>query len=383
MRGLLAYFWSSLAQRSSGTWVRPNVGRLSAIITLVGSILLLGFYVHVWREHDPRGSDFTAFYSGAILWERHQPVFDRSAACQIQSQLGGRLCMPFFHPPLLLPLVSLLSNENYHQSYLRWMIVLLMTLALCTVPLYGLTKSIVSTLALMAFLPLLFGFLHGQDSLFVLLGLLFFPIFLRDGRDTLAGVALSLTALRPTLAIALGIPLLFANRRAFCSFFVSGLVLTLYSFMLVGTVGFRDLAHALVTSAQTDPTTRPDRMYSVVGVLSWLGLSPIWAWILFVASVPWISILWRKRGLTFSTFAFAILLTTFTSPHLHVHDLAFLMVPLIAWPAAAVMLASVAFMVLVYFNVSQLFVYALMLALALHIRITASTVDSACGYYEQ
>lgn len=383
MLRLLAYLSSTLAQRSKGTFVHPNVARLAATLTLVLSILLLGFYVHVWREHDPRGSDFTAFYSGAILWQRHQPVYDRSAACQIQSQLGGRLCMPFFHPPLLLPVVSLVSNEHYEQSYLRWMIVLLMALALCAVALYGLTKSIVSTLALIVFLPVLFGFLHGQDSLFVLLGLLFFPIFLRGGRDSLAGVALSLTALRPTLAIALGIPLLFANRRAFCSFFVCGLLLTLFSFALVGTAGFRDLAEALVTSAQTDPSTRPDRMYSVVGVFSWLGLSPAWAWILFVASVPSISILWLKRGLTFSTFALAIVLTTFTSPHLHLHDLAFLIVPLIAWPAVAVMLVSVGFMVLLSSNLSQVFMYALMLILALHIVTTPSTVDSACRYYEQ
>jgi hypothetical protein len=148
-------------------------------------------------------------------------------------------------------------------------------------------------------------------------------------------------------------------------------MLTLYSFMLVGTDGFRDLAHALIYSAQTDPTTRPDRMYSMVGVLYWLGLSPAWSWILFVASLPCISILWRKRGLTFSTFALAIVLTTFTSPHLHIHDLAVLIVPLIAWPAVAVVFVSIGFMALLSFNLSQVFIYIVMLTLALYIYKTS------------
>ena len=241
--------------------------------------------------------------------------------------------------------------------------VLLAVLGLCVIPLYGLTKSFVSSLALIAFSPVLSGFLGGQDSLFVLLGLLFFSLFLSKGKDSLAGIALSLTVLRPTLAVALGITLLFANRRAFGFFFSSSLLLTLYSFALVGLGGFHDLALALFSHGQSDPTTRPDRMYSVVGLLNRLGLSPSWAWILFAASIPCIALLWRKRGLTVSTFALAIVITTFASPHLHIHDLVFVMVPLTTWPAIAVVLVSIAFMSL---GLSQLFIYALMLALVIH-----------------
>lgn len=336
--------------------------RVAQTLSVIFVILLAAFYVSVWRAHDPHGSDFVAFYSGAILWEQNKPIYDQKIICELQAPLGGRLCMPFFHPPILLPLYSLVSHGNYHQSYLRWTVVLLLALALCAFPLYKITRSVVSTLALLTFVPVLFNFLHGQDSIFVLIGLLGFALLLRDGRNTLAGVALSLTTLRPTLAITLGLPLLLVNRRAFASFFVSSLALTLYSLVLVGPGGFRDLAQSLIHYGQVDPSTRPDRMYSVVGLLTWLRVSPAWAWLLFAVSVPMIGLLWRRRGLTLSTFGLALVITTFASPHLHIHDLIFLVVPLIAWPALATVIASALMMAL---GLSQVFTYLLMLALGL------------------
>ena len=70
------------------------------------------FYVFVWRAHDPRDNDFAAFYSGAVLWERDEPLYDQAKVCQIQAQIPVKLCFPFFHPPVLIPLLSLVSNDD-------------------------------------------------------------------------------------------------------------------------------------------------------------------------------------------------------------------------------------------------------------------------------
>ena len=339
------------------------------VLTLTVSIALAVFYVFVWLAHDPRDNDFAAFYSGAVLWERNERAYDQAKVCQIQSQIPVKLCLPFFHPPVLLPLLSLASDDDYQRSYRRWIVGLLIVLVCCAIPLCQLTKSVVHSLTLIVFLPMLFGFLQGQDSLFVLFGLLCFAWLLRSGKDVLAGVCLSLTTLRPTLAIALGVPLFFANRRAFWSFFVAGLALTLYSLALVGPRGFQDLVTALLTGAQSDPTTRPDRMYSVTGALVWLGVDERWTWLLFIASSPAVTLLWVKQRLTISTFGAAIVIAVFASPHLHAHDLVFLIIPLLAWPSFAVLLASFGFMVSLNFRFSHFFVYCLMVGLVTTLRL--------------
>src|SRR5215216_7973617 len=95
------------------------------VLTLILSVLLLGFYAKTWHEHDPHGSDFAAFYSAALLWKQQQNPYDHSRVCGIQSQAGVTLCLPFFHPPVLLPLLSMVSDDDYEASYLRWSAILL------------------------------------------------------------------------------------------------------------------------------------------------------------------------------------------------------------------------------------------------------------------
>src|SRR5687768_6712255 len=96
------------------------------ILTVVLTLLMPGFYVMTWRQHQhPYGSDFAAFYSAALLWKQHQNPYDHSRSCAIQTRAGNLLCLPFFHPPVLLPLLSIVSDDNYEASYLRWSAILL------------------------------------------------------------------------------------------------------------------------------------------------------------------------------------------------------------------------------------------------------------------
>jgi hypothetical protein len=326
------------------------------------------FLVTVWSIQDQNQRDFAAFYAGARLWQANQSPYDHEKGCKIQSQIPVGVCLPNFHPPLLLPLQSLVSSADYLRSYYRWCAVLLAVLAGCMVLLYELTNRFDQSVALLAFFPMLFGFIQGQDSLFVLAGLLGFALCLRNAKDTLAGIALSLTVLRPTLAIALGLPLLLVNRKAFYSFFVFGLILVFYSWVLVGNQGFYDLFNGLLNSTHSDPTTRPETMYSIIGMLLWLGLNERLAWIAFVASIPLIATYWKAHGLTVRTFGMAIILAVFTSPHLHGHDLIVLIVPLIAWPSYAVLSLTLGFMITLQFGFSRLYVYLLISVLALTLR---------------
>src|SRR5829696_2340569 len=200
--------------------------RISSPLRFAILAVLLILYFTEWRRNDPKPSDFAAFYAGAILWDQgHQP-YDPHAVCDIQARIGVPVCLPLFHPPVLLPLMSAVSNSDYEGSFLRWAVVLSVVFVLCGIPLQKLANcDLVDVLLYLAFFPVFVCILQGQDTAFVLLGVLLCALFLRDGKDSLAGVALGLTVLRPHLAIAISIPLLFVRPKAFRTFFLTGLVL--------------------------------------------------------------------------------------------------------------------------------------------------------------
>lgn len=344
---------------------RPTLGSTPLRLAVLGILLIL--YFAEWQKNDLLTSDFAAFYTAATLWEDGWQPFSRDLQCEIQSHIGGSVCLPFFHPPVLLPLLSLVSTENYSASYLRWVGVLLIILITCALPIRKLISCDVLDIVLyLTFFPIFALILQGQDTAFVLLGILMAAVFLRDRNDILAGIALSLVVLRPHLALALAIPLTFCRPKAFLSFFIAGVVLVAYSLALVGVEGFNEALKMIVLAAKgADPTIRQAEMYNLVGLFVRLGISSSLAWALFAAAIVGISILWRKRGVTQSNFALGVLSVLFTSPHLHAHDLSLLIIPMLSLASIMTPVISLAFMAAILLGVQHVFVYALMLTLAL------------------
>src|ERR1044072_6805837 len=137
---------------------------LSAIVVLLG--------VDLWRVFDPHTTDFAAFYSSAQLWSEGRQPYDRQANCEVQKRASVSLCLPFNHPPILVPLVALVVNEDYTTSYFRWAATNLLIVVCCAWALYKLTGNAIKTVALICFFPVLIIVMQGQDAGFVLLGLL-------------------------------------------------------------------------------------------------------------------------------------------------------------------------------------------------------------------
>jgi hypothetical protein len=174
--------------------------------------------------------------------------------------------------------------------------------------------------------------------------------------------------LRPQLALALGLPLAFARPKAFRSFFVTGIVLVLYSVILVGIEGFKDILNVvLVTAAGADESIHQAGMYNLVAILVRLRISPAWAWPFFGMAITAVSFLWRKAGVTATTFGLAVLLALFFSPHLHTHDLSLLLIPLVLCSSVIVALLSLAFVVASVYGVQQFVILALMGSLAVYL----------------
>ncbi|HEU4510852.1 MAG TPA: glycosyltransferase family 87 protein [Pyrinomonadaceae bacterium] len=292
--------------------------------------LQIVLYAAAWRTVLPKESDFPAFYSAARIWEEGRNPYDLEAQCSKQVPIRGEPCLPFAHPPVLLPLIALISTDDFVASYYRWTIVLLIVALICVLPFYRIAGDWKMAVQSILFLPLVISIALGQDTVFILLGVLLWLWLLLEGRDFWAGLALSLAVVKPQIAVLLGIPLLFARPKAFAGFFAGGLALTLYSFALVGAEGFRGLLNIVRVMSQGQGFgVNPQHMISVTGLLVRAGLSASWSWIFLVLALITISVLWLKFGITRQTVSVAIVLALFCAPHLHLHDLSLLSAPIL------------------------------------------------------
>lgn len=292
--------------------------------------LQIVLYAAAWRTVLPKESDFPAFYSAAGIWQQGGNPYDLEKQCSMQIPIRGEPCLPFAHPPVLLPLLSLVSSDDFVRSYYRWTSLLLIVVIACVIPLYQITHEWRSSIQSILFLPVVISLALGQDTPFILLGVLLWFWLLLEGKDFWAGLALSLSVIKPQIAILLGIPLLFARPKAFAGFCAGGLALLLFSFALVGADGFYGLLRIVrVMSQGQGYGVNTAVMISVTGLLVRAGLSATWSWVFLGLALIAISVLWRKLGTTPQTLSIGVILALFCAPHLHLHDLSLLSAPIL------------------------------------------------------
>ena len=303
--------------------------------------LQIVLYAAAWRTVLPKESDFPAFYSAARIWEEGGNPYDLEAQCGKQIPIRGEPCLPFAHPPILLPLISLISTDDFVGSYYRWIIVLLIVALICVLPFYRIAGAWKMAIQSILFLPLVISLALGQDTAFILLGVLLWIWLLLEGKDFWAGLALSLAVVKPQIAVLLGLPLLFARPKAFAGFCAGGAALTLFSFLLVGGEGFSGLLNIVrVMSAGQGFGVNPQHMISVTGLLVRAGLSASWSWVFSGLALVEISVIWLKFGPTRETLSVAIVLALFCASHLHLHDLSLLSAPILFLHPLAPLAAS-------------------------------------------
>jgi hypothetical protein len=117
--------------------------------------------------------------------------------------------------------VLFFSGLDYHPAYLGFAAFLFL-LAAAGLPSLGcaLKKNgwprgqvFVTLAGVLLFEPLFISVLKGQDSALLLLGGLLWFCGLTRNNDRLAGLGLSLTLIRPQIAILLAVPFLFRQRK--------------------------------------------------------------------------------------------------------------------------------------------------------------------------
>ena len=330
--------------------------RFKAVYLLPGIMLLVTIYIlmavnYIGSPGIIKKADFKIFYTAGRLADTGaiKQLYDIQAQLGVQEALIGHSLdqdelLPFNHPPMLVPILQIITTTDYLASYLRWLVVMICLLGVTGFVIFralrekkvGRGYSLLILAALLLFYPVFISLLKGQDTPFLLLGGIFWLYGVLTQNDPMAGLGLALMIIRPQIAVILSVPFLLNRQKVWWWFCGGATVLTIYSIALVGFGASGDFIHLLLISAvgQGYGLTQ-GAMFNFNGMMLRIfpqiniNLVHALAWGLFVLAIAGLSILWKtSEQIRLKHLLLAICLSLFAAPHLHYHDLAFLIVSL-------------------------------------------------------
>jgi Glycosyltransferase family 87 len=328
------------------------------VFVIAGLASLAVVYVALWMRmitdlSERTGSDFIVFFTAGRIAQTDGSVhiYEPELQQDIQQAEVGFPLVPgqvllYNHVPYLIPILAVVVNGNYVASFIRWVVLLLVLGAGSVSILVGFLWQVgwrradvwVAAAGMLAFFPFFVSLMNGQDTAFTFLGLCLWLVGLLTGLDWLAGLGLALTSIRPHVTVLLAVPFLFKRRKVFGWFCVGALVLGLVSLLSVGFAGMRGFLDLLLVSAGGGWYGLKEQvMVNLVGLL-WriapgLGGNSIHmiGWVVYGLTLVGLCVLWvRSREIDERVIGLAVTVSLFASPHLHYHDLALLLLPLVA-----------------------------------------------------
>ncbi|MBI5943423.1 MAG: DUF2029 domain-containing protein [Chloroflexi bacterium] len=323
-----------------------------AFLLISGQVALYAFmWLRLLGDPSLKTMDFVSFYAAGRLIRageyRQIYNFESEAALQ-RGIVGGSYDEPliFNHPPHVTPLLALTASGDYVRAYIGWSAIRLLVVLACgeLVRRYLIHQgwmnlhAWIGALGSVTFFPIFISLLGGQDTVFTLIGLLVWMFALVKGREMSAGLGLAFATLSPTIAGALALPLFASRRRAGLWFIAGCLGLAIYSLLLVGVQGLKDFLGLLRISSQGETYGFDwSGMYNLLGFLvrafPSLGIETARsiAWGAAVVSIFVMCGLWwnKRHQINVRHIGVAVTLGTLTSPHLNLHGLSFLLLPLI------------------------------------------------------
>ncbi|HKG46925.1 MAG TPA: glycosyltransferase family 87 protein [Pyrinomonadaceae bacterium] len=327
-----------------------NSTRSRAAFAIVVIALQVFLYASFLSRANIKTSDFPTYYSVAQLWRENKNPYDLKNQCEEQSKIIDG-CFPLAHPPIFLPFLLAVTNENFRASFWRWIAVLVIVLLLSVFPLYYLSHDLALAFQCILLYATVHAVFFGNDVPFVLLGVCLWVWLMQRQDDLLAGAALSLTLVKPQFAIILAVPLLFSRARVFAGFAAGSAVLVLMSFWLVGIEGFQGIIDITRLMAQGNGYGIGQAgMINFTGILVRGGLSPFWSWPLYFSAIVFLCWLWRKYGLTRESVSIGIMCALFFSPHAHNYDMSLLAVPLLCAHRLAPLIGSLVMILTIPFH---------------------------------
>ncbi len=204
-----------------------NRQKLQTLVYL--AIIVTGIYIILWRgvalAFNPKGPDYFHYYVSGYMWNRGTNPYDYDAFRKLILEIGGLAAynqqnLGFLYPPNIHVISSIIAIFPVETSYLLFT---LGTLICYTVGL-GLLAFLLSSyrsigLQEVAFLVLLLSSIivrttlfAGQITGFLFLGTVLCLVLVYYDKDILAGVVLSVIAIKPQSIIVLLIFFLLLGR---------------------------------------------------------------------------------------------------------------------------------------------------------------------------
>jgi hypothetical protein len=323
------------------------------ILAWGGGLSLLAYFVFawtsMWADHYQRtGSDFMGFYNFGRIYETKdiQSIYEIKEQERIEEEVVGHPVTVIFytHLPFIAPLAQLIVNENYLESFTRWAIILLLLnvvnvyLLVRTLEIKKFTKENLFILCMGAFLfdPTFSGLMNGQDIALLLLGVILWVRGLYSKDYFWAGIGLSLTTIRPQIALLLAIPFFFRHRKVFWGFALGSLVLAGISFWLLkfdGALKFIESIQYIEGTIWREPHAFD--MPTISGILrrnfeiTDPALAKNFVWIIYILGIAGFSFWWhRSEEITERHIGLITLAAIFLLPYAHYHELTLLLIPI-------------------------------------------------------
>lgn len=271
-------------------------------------------------------NDFRLAYGAALTALQHgfSHLYDLAAQKSTVEGLGsGFYWSPFLNPPPLAWLAAPLTALPFDLAIWLWTLLLIVAVALTwylVAPGSGLVR--VAYLALfLGLFPTAFGLMVGQPVGLVAAAVAVSWWLAQRDRPVLAGVALSLIALKPQLALLVPLCLVASGRtRIFVAWFAATVAIGVAALALLGADGVQRYREVLALAGQWEITRR----YAVAGPL---GLGPQLYLVQALVVVLAVAVAWRHRhsdvGVPIATGIVASLLFT---PYVGFQDFAMLVV---------------------------------------------------------
>jgi hypothetical protein len=273
--------------------------RLWAVAGLWTGVLLAAFdLVAAYTTYIPDfrvRNDFRLIYGAALAAAQHgyAHLYDLAAQKAATEGLGtGFYWQPYLNPPPLAWIATPFLVLPFGVAIWLWTALLVVAAVFAWYvlsPGTGLGRA--AHLALFVGLfPTAFGLMVGQPGVLVAAAVALSWWLARHERPVLAGLALSLIALKPQLAILVPLCLLASGHvRIFGVWLGATLLLALVALVLLGGDGVQRYRDVLALASQWEPTRR----YAIAGPL---GLGPqVFVVQLIVVGVA-VFAAWRQRG---------------------------------------------------------------------------------------
>jgi glycosyl transferase family 87 len=247
--------------------------RLWAAAGLWGGLLLIGFDVYAaivtYIPQYAVRNDFRLMYGAAVdtLHNGYAHLYDLEAQKAAVESLGpGFYWSPFLNPPPLAWLATLFTPLPFGAALVAWSVLIAAALVIAwfvAAPGGRLTRAAFGAMWLGLF-PVAFGLMVGQPVALVAAAVALCWWLAERDRPALAGFALSLTVVKPQIALFVPLCLVVAGHaRVFAAWLVPTVFMALLSLALLGHDGLLRYRDALSLASGWQIT----RGYAVSGLI--------------------------------------------------------------------------------------------------------------------